>query len=54
LIQKWRAEIKNDKIPPQTLCFLGFLLMLCFEILCSRKIFDGRKSFKNGRGFWQM
>jgi hypothetical protein len=50
LIQKWRAEIKkNDKIPPQTLCF--------FIVVVQQQIFllvAGKASKMDGRGFGRI
>ncbi len=55
LSKNGEQKYKNDKIPPQTVCFFLFLLFLCFELSCSSKLLiGGRESFENGRDFSRM
>ncbi len=53
LIQKWRAE-KNDKIPPQTLCFFCHCCCALKYHAAANFFIGGRESFEKGRGFWRM
>jgi hypothetical protein len=46
---------KNDKIPPQTLCFFGFYCCCALKYHAGENFLKGdRESLENGRGFWQM
>jgi hypothetical protein len=43
---------KNDKIPPQTLCFFVFYCCCALNFHAAANfLIGGRESFENGRGF---